>query len=244
MPTEPASLSTMSQIAARFTRVRTTATTTPFEATGDEKKSAGLFVMTEYDGSLTYGVPFIAVRKYSRKATLVPSSVGTDAATMVPFGSTTATDSYSGERAAAAASAVRAAPRDSWSPRFVAYRTMSGSLATRMMSPRRLARYASIAFAVEVERWRMFVTPSAVRSLRVLCVETTLTSAIGATPTMRRAASTFCQNRTRGRRIRSPAPRALFVHLRARVRAWSAPLATGPSHRAGRARTGKVLVPT
>ena len=43
----------MSQIAARFTRVRTTATTTLFAATGEEKKSAGLFVMTEYDGSLT-----------------------------------------------------------------------------------------------------------------------------------------------------------------------------------------------
>src|SRR5437867_5456975 len=88
----------MSQIAARFTRVRTTATTTLFAATGDEKKRAGLFVMTEYEGSLTYGVPFIAVRKYSRKATLVPSSVCIDAATMVPFGSTTATDSYSGDR--------------------------------------------------------------------------------------------------------------------------------------------------
>src|SRR2546429_9153580 len=108
----------MSQMAARFTRVRTTASTAPLGSfTGEEKKSAGLFVMTEYDGSLTYGVPFIAVRKYSRKATLVPSSVGTDAATKVPFGSTTATDSYSGERAAAAESAVRAAPRDSWSPR-------------------------------------------------------------------------------------------------------------------------------
>src|SRR6266566_1965294 len=138
----------MSQMAARFTRVRTTATTTLFEATGDEKKSAGLLVITEYDGSLTYGVPFIAVRKYSRNATLVPSSVGTEAATMVPLGSTTATDSYSGDRAAAAERAVRAAARDSWSPRFVAYLMMSGSFATRMMSPRRLARYASMAFAV------------------------------------------------------------------------------------------------
>src|SRR3981081_1770098 len=101
----------MSQIAARFTRVRTTATTTPPDATGDEKKSAGLFVITEYDGSLTYGVPFIAVRKYSRKATLVPSSVGTEAATMVPFRSTTATDSYSGERAAAAGHATRGGRR-------------------------------------------------------------------------------------------------------------------------------------
>src|SRR6266702_2936080 len=89
----------MSQMAARFTRVRTTATTTLFAATGDEKKSAGLFVITEYEGSLTYGVPFMAVRKYSRNATLVPSSVGTEAATMVPLGSTTATDSYSGDRA-------------------------------------------------------------------------------------------------------------------------------------------------
>src|SRR5438045_7976990 len=114
----------MSQIAARFTRVRTTATTTPFEATGDEKKSAGLFVITEYDGSLTYGVPFSAVRKYSRKATLVPSSVATDAATIVPLGSTTATDSYSEERPAAAPRAVRAAARSDWSPRFSAQRTM------------------------------------------------------------------------------------------------------------------------
>src|ERR1700694_5119533 len=135
----------MSQIAARFTRVRTTATTTLFAATGDEKKSAGLFVMTEYDGSLTYGVPFIAVRKYSRNATLVPSSVGTEAATMMPLGATTATDSYSGDRAAAADSAVRAAAWFAWSPAFEAYRTMSGSLATRTMSPRRAARYASMA---------------------------------------------------------------------------------------------------
>src|SRR5438067_10586929 len=120
---------------------------------------------------------------------------------------------------------------------------MSGSLATRMMSPRRLARYASMAFAVEVERWRRFVTPSEVRSLRVLFVDTTLTKAIGATPTITSAARTFCQNRIRGRRIRSPASRALFVHLRARVRASSAPRETGPSHRVARARTGKVLVP-
>ena len=69
-----------------------------------------------------------------------------------------------------------------------------------------------MAFAVEVERWRMFVTPSRVRSLRVLFVDTTLTRAIGATPTMTSAARTFCQNRIRGRRIRSPAPRALIVH--------------------------------
>src|SRR5437016_11990033 len=116
----------MSQIAARFTRVRTTATTTPFEATGDEKKSAGLFVMTEYDGSLTYGVPFIAVRKYSRKATLVPSSDWTEAAMIDPFGSTIATDSYSGARAAAAASAFRATARFSWSERFCENRTTSG----------------------------------------------------------------------------------------------------------------------
>src|SRR5438046_356553 len=125
----------MSQIAARFTRVRTTATTTPFEATGDEKKSAGLFVMTEYDGSLTYGVPFIAVRKYSRKATLVPSSVGTDAATMVPFGSTTATDSYSGERAAAAASAVRARTRKVLVPPWPPSRTIRSNN-TRKTCPR------------------------------------------------------------------------------------------------------------
>src|SRR5437773_5841578 len=98
-------------MAARFTRVRTTATTTLFEATGDEKKSAGLLVITEYDGSLTYGTPFIAVRKYSRKATLVPSSDSTDAATIVPLGSTIAMDSYSGARAAAAASAFRATAR-------------------------------------------------------------------------------------------------------------------------------------
>src|SRR2546428_14186442 len=149
----------MSQIAARFTRVRTTATTTPFAATGDEKKSAGLFVMTEYDGSLTYGVPFIAVRKYSRKATLVPSSVGTDAATIVPFGSTTATDSYSGERAAAAESAVRAAAFAFASPTLPAYRTMSGSFATSRMSPSRLDREASMALAGEVGGWRVFVTP-------------------------------------------------------------------------------------
>src|SRR2546425_10912413 len=110
----------MSQVVARVRRVRTPARTTPFAATGDEKKSAGLFVMSEYDGSLTYGVPFIAVRKYSRKATLVPSSVGTDAATMVPFGSTTATDSYSGERAAAAESATRAPARACWSFKLVA----------------------------------------------------------------------------------------------------------------------------
>src|SRR3982074_117771 len=103
----------MSQPAARFTRVRTTATTTLLNATGDEKKSAGLFVITEYDGSLTYGVPFVAVRKYSRKATLVPSSVGTEAATMAPFGPPTPTDSYSGERAAAAESEARGAARDS-----------------------------------------------------------------------------------------------------------------------------------
>src|ERR1700694_860034 len=106
----------MSQMAARFTRVRTTATTTLFAVTGEEKKSAGLFVMTEYEGSLTYGVPFIAVRKYSRNATLVPSSGATDAPTMVPLGSTTATDSYSGDRAAAAESAVRAAAWFAGSP--------------------------------------------------------------------------------------------------------------------------------
>jgi hypothetical protein len=46
----------------------------------------------------------------------------------------------------------------------------------------------------------------------VLFVDTTLTSAIGATPTMTSAASTFCQNRTRGRpNDRSPAPRALIA---------------------------------
>ena len=123
---------------------------------------------------------------------------------MVPFRSTTAMDSYSGERAAAAESAERAEARASWSPRFVAYRMMSGSLATRMMSPSRLARYASMALAVDVDRWRMFVTPSAVRSLRVLFVETALTRAIGATPTMTSAARTFCQNRIRGRRIAFP----------------------------------------
>ena len=55
----------MSQIAARFTRVRTTARIAPLGSlTGAEKKSAGLFVITEYDGSLTYGVPLNAVRKY------------------------------------------------------------------------------------------------------------------------------------------------------------------------------------
>src|SRR3981081_4307997 len=95
--------STTSQIAARLTRGRTTARTAAFASlTGDEKKSAGLLVMTEYDGSLTYGVPLMAVRKYSRNATLVPSSVATEAAVIVPFGSTTATDSYSDERAATA----------------------------------------------------------------------------------------------------------------------------------------------
>src|SRR5437899_6597953 len=120
MPTEPVSPSTMSQIAARFTRVRTAARTTPLATIGDEKKSAGLLVMTEYEGSLTYGDPFIAVRKYSRNATLVPSSLWIEAAVMVPFGSTTATDSYSGDRAAAAASAVRAAARAPWSPKFCA----------------------------------------------------------------------------------------------------------------------------
>src|SRR2546430_4319661 len=94
---------------------------------------------------------------------------------------------------------------------------MSGSLPTRTMSPSRLWRYASIAFAVDVERCLMLVTPRLVRSLRVPWIEMKETSAIGATPTMRRAVRTFCQNRTRGRRIRSPAPRAHLVLTRARL---------------------------
>ena len=63
-------------------------------------------MITEYDGSLMYDVPANAVVKYSRNFTLVPSSVWTEAAAIVPSLLTTATDSYSGERAAAA---VRAA---------------------------------------------------------------------------------------------------------------------------------------
>ena len=51
----------------------------------------------------------LGVMKYWRNLTSVPSSVATDAATILPVMSTTATDSYSGDRAAAALSASRAA---------------------------------------------------------------------------------------------------------------------------------------
>src|SRR3954463_3743314 len=108
----------MSQTAARFTRVRTTAYTRLPSVTGAEKNNAGRFVMTEYEGSLTYGVPLNAVVKYSRNFTLVPSSVRTEAATIVPFGSTTATLSYSGARAPAAERAGRAASRAAVFVRF------------------------------------------------------------------------------------------------------------------------------
>ncbi len=144
-----------------------------------------------------YDWPFIAVRKYSRNATLVPSSVGTEAAAILPSGATTATDSYSGDRAAAAESARRAAAFAFASPRFALKRTMSGSLPTRTMSPSRLERYASIALAVEVERCWMLVMPSVVRSLRVLLMDTALTRAIGTTPTTSSATRTFCQKRGR-----------------------------------------------
>ncbi len=51
----------------------------------------------------------LGVTKYWRNLTSVPSSVATDAAAILPVMSTTATDSYSAERAAAALSASRAA---------------------------------------------------------------------------------------------------------------------------------------
>src|SRR5205814_3179870 len=99
------------------------------------------------------------------------------------------------------------------------------------MSPRRLWRYASIAFAVEVERWRMFVTPRLVRSLRVPAIDTALTSAMGATPTIKSAARTLCQNRMRGRPIATPLLRAgRPVSHRGRSES-SARWANGPSHR-------------
>src|SRR5688572_2063767 len=130
-----------------------------------------------------YGVPLSAVRKYSRNLMLVASSVRIDAAAIVPSGSTTATDSYSGERAAAAERATRAAAFAPGSFRFCPNRTMSGSLLTSTMSPSRLWRYASIAPAVEVERWWMLVTPRAVRLWRVDWIETTLTRGTGTMPT-------------------------------------------------------------
>src|SRR5687767_11407189 len=77
--------------------------------------------------------------------------------------------------------------------------------ATRMMSPRRLPRYASIAPAVESARCRMFVTPSSVSSSRVVVTDTALTSPIGRTLTTSRAARTFIQKRGAGT-IRSPLP--------------------------------------
>src|SRR2546430_16326176 len=92
-----------------------------------------------------YGVPLNAVVKYSRNFTLVPSSVRIDAAVMLPSGSTTATDSYSGERAAAAGRATRAAAFAAGAFRFWPKRTMSGSLPTSTMSPSRLWGYASMA---------------------------------------------------------------------------------------------------
>jgi hypothetical protein len=158
----------------------------------------------------------------------VPSSVLTDAATIVPLGSTTATLSYSDERAAAATSAARAASLASGSVRFCPKRTTSGSFPTRTMSPRRLCRYASIALAVEVERCSMFVTPSAVRSPRVLWIETADTSAIGTTPTTSSAAKTLCQKRGRRNDI-SPAlyapagPKARSATLRTRRQARESP---------------------
>src|SRR5437667_13219 len=73
---------------------------------------------------------------------------------------------------------------------------------------------------------------------------TTLTSAIGATPTMSNAARTFCQKRIRGRRILPlPCPtRLLFVLLPARLAASSADSVSGPSHRTASVRTRNVLV--
>src|SRR5437867_12997147 len=73
---------------------------------------------------------------------------------------------------------------------------------------------------------------------------TTLTSAIGATPTMSNAARTFCQKRLRGRRILPlPCPtRLLFVLLPARLAASSADSVSGPSHRTASVRTRNVLV--
>src|SRR5438309_5785158 len=113
---------------------------------------------------------------------------------------------------------------------------MSGILPTRTMSPSRLWRYASIAFAVDVERCLMLVTPRLVRSLRVPWIEMKETSAIGATPTTSRAVRTFCQNRTRGRRIRSPAPRAHLGLTRARLeRIVGAQRRTAQSWRGARA---------
>ena len=49
----------------------------------------------------------------------------------------------------------------------------------------------------------MFVTPRSVRSRRVLVIETTLTSAMGMTPTTSSATRTFCQNFTSPSRYNS-----------------------------------------
>src|SRR5438874_11398587 len=136
----------------------------------------------------------LGVRKYWRNFTSVPSSVTTEAATILPVMSTTATDSYSADRAAAALRASRAASLAAASY-AVAYRRTSGRRLTNTMSSRRFWRYASSAAAVEVERCWMLVTPRSVRSVRVFWMDTTLTSAIGTTPTTSSAASTFCQNR-------------------------------------------------
>src|SRR5438093_10395042 len=96
-----------------------------------------------------YGVPLKAVVKYSRNFTLVPSSVRIDAAAMLPSGSTTATDSYSGERAAAAERATRAAAFAAGSFRIWPKRTMSGSLPTSTMAPSSLGRYGQVVPADE-----------------------------------------------------------------------------------------------
>src|SRR4051812_26254264 len=116
---------------------------------------------------------------------------------------------------------------------------MSGSLPTMTMSPSLLARYASIALAVDVERCWMFVTPSAVRSERVCWIETADTSAIGTTPTTKSAARTFCQKRGRSHTIpclQHDPPVVVFGHsanTQARARVT----------RAGAIGTGRGLVP-